>query len=93
MSELTGHGIPSPAAARKFLKQFHEEEKIEAAKGRRTGDRIAYIHGENEPLERLRLVNRALIQELGRRRPERRIATVDRDAAIIERGKRAAVRT
>ena len=39
------------------------------------------------------MVNRALIQELGRRRPEQRIATVDRDAAIIESGKRAAVRS
>ena len=93
LSELTGHGIPSPAAAREFLNQFHEEEKIEAAKGQRTGDRIACIPGENEPLEGLGLVNRALIQELGRRRPEQRIATVDRDAAIIESGKRAAVRT
>lgn len=38
LSELIGHGIPSPAVARKFLNQFHEE-KIEAAKRGRVGIR------------------------------------------------------
>ena len=83
LGELIGHGAPSPAAARKFLNQFHEEEKIEAAKARRTGDEIAYIPEENEPLEGLGLVNRALVQELGRRCPDQRIATVDQEATII----------
>ena len=32
LSELIGHGVPSLAVARKFLNQFHAEEKIEAAK-------------------------------------------------------------
>ena len=49
LSEMMGHGIPSPEAARKFLYQFHKEEKIEEAKQRRTGDRIAYIPEETEP--------------------------------------------
>lgn len=93
LSELIGHGAPSPAAARKFLNQFHEEEKIEAAKGRRTGDEIAYIPEENEPLEGLGLVNRALVQELGRRCPDQRIATVDQAATIIESSKQLALRT
>ena len=93
LSALIGHGAPSPAAARKFLNQFHEEEKIEAAKGRRTGDQIAYIPEENEPLEGLGLVNRALVQELGRRCPEQRIATVDQDATIIGSSKQFALRT
>ena len=53
LSELIGHGAPSPAAARKFLNPFHDEEKIEAAKGRRRGDEIAYIPEENEALEGL----------------------------------------
>jgi len=61
LSEMIGHGIPSPEAARKFLYQFHEEEKIEAAKGRRSGDEIAYIPEETEPLAGLGLVNRALV--------------------------------
>jgi hypothetical protein len=93
LSELIGHEVPSPAVARKFLNQFHEEEKIEEAKGRRTEDQIAYIPEENEPLEGLGWVNRALVQELGRRCPDQRIATVDQDATIIESRKQLALRT
>ena len=93
LSELIGHEVPSPAVARKFLNQFHEEEKIEEAKRRRTGDQIAYIPEENEPLEGLGLVNRALVQELGRRCPDQRIATVDQDATIIESRKQLALRS
>ncbi len=93
LSELIGHEVPSPAVARKFLNQFHEEEKIEEAKQRRTGDQIAYIPEENEPLEGLGWVNRALVQELGRRCPDQRIATVDQDATIIESRKQLALRS
>ena len=93
LSEMMGHGIPSPEAARKFLYQFHKEEKIEEAKQRRTGDRIAYIPEETEPLVGLGLVNRVLVQELGRRCPDQRIATVDQDATIIESRKQLALRT
>jgi len=93
LSEMLGHGIPSPEAARKFLYQFHDEEKIAAAKGRRTGDEKAYIPEESEPLVGLGLVNRALVQELGRRCPEQRIATVDQDATIIGSRKQLALRT
>lgn len=93
LREMIGHGIPSPEAARKFLYQFHEEEKIEEAKERRTGDEIAYIPEETEPLVGLGSVNRALVQELGRRCPDQRIATVDQDATIIESRKQEALRT
>lgn len=93
LSGMIGHGIPSPEAARQFLYQFHEEEKIEAAKRRRTGDEIAYIPEETEPLKGLELVNRVLVQELGRRCPDQRIATVDQDATIIESRKQEALRT
>jgi hypothetical protein len=41
LSEMIGHGVPSPAVARKFLNEFHEDEKIEAAKRARVGDQIA----------------------------------------------------
>ena len=91
LSELIGHGVPSPAVARKFLNQFHEEKKIESAKQGRVGDEIAYIPEENEPLEGLGLVNRALVQELGRRCPDQRIATVDQDATIIGSSKQFAL--
>jgi hypothetical protein len=93
LSGMIGHGIPSPEAARQFLYQFHDEKKIEEAKQRRSGDEIAYIPEESEPLKGLGLVNRALVQEVGRRCPEQRIATVDQDATIIESGKQEALRT
>ena len=93
LSEMLGHGIPSPEAARKFLYQFHDEAKIAAAKGRRSGDEKAYIPEESEPLVGLGLVNRALVRELGRRCPEQRIATVDQDATIIGSRKQLALRT
>jgi hypothetical protein len=93
LREMIGHGIPSPEAARQFLYQFHEEEKIEEAKQRRSGDEIAYIPEESEALVGLGLVNRSLVQELGRRCPDQRIATVDQDATIIESRKQEALRT
>jgi hypothetical protein len=93
LSEMMGHGIPSPEAARQFLYQFHKEEKIEEAKQRRTGDQIAYIPEETEALEGLGVVNRTLVQGLGRRCPDQRIATVDQDATIIESRKQLALRT
>lgn len=93
LSGMIGHGIPSPEAARQFLYQFHEEEKIEEAKRRRTADEIAYIPEESEPLQGLGLVNRALVQELGGRCPDQGIATVDQDATIIESRKQEALRT
>jgi hypothetical protein len=39
------------------------------------------------------MVNRALVQELGRRCPDQRIATVGQDATIIESRKQEALRT
>jgi hypothetical protein len=93
LSEMIGHGIPSPEAARQFLYQFHEEAKIEEAKGRRSGDEIAYIPEESDALVGLGRVNAALVQELGRRCADQRIATVDQDATIIESRKQEALRT
>jgi len=93
LSQMIGHAVPSPAVARKFLYQFHEEEKIEQAKQRRSGDQIAYIPEEAEALAGLGLVNRALVQELGRRCPDQQIATVDQDATIIESRKQEALRS
>ena len=93
LSGLVEHEFPSPAVARKFLYQFHEEEKIEEAKRRRGADQIAYIPEETEPLRGLALVNRELVQRLGRRCPDQRIATVDQDATIIESRKREALWT
>jgi hypothetical protein len=93
LSEMLGHGIPSPEVARKFLYQFHAEEKIEEAKQRRKGDEIAYIPAETAPLAGLGEVNRGLVQELGRRCAQQHIATVDQDATIIESRKQEALRS
>jgi hypothetical protein len=90
---MIGHGIPSPETARRFLYQYHKQDKIEEAQQRRSGDEIAYIPEESEALAGLGRVNRELVEELGRRCPEQRIATVDQDATIIESRKQEALRT
>ena len=54
LSQMLGHGVPSPEAARKFLYEFHEEENIAAAKQARLPGAIAYIPGENAALHGLR---------------------------------------
>lgn len=90
LAELLGHGIPSAEAARKFLNQFHDTAKVEAAQQQLGLDRVAYIPGESEPLQALAAVNRDVIQELGRRCATEKIATVDLDATIIESWKREA---
>lgn len=93
LSEMVGHEIPSPEAARKFLYGFHDDEKIEEAKQLRLPDQIAYIPGETEAQQGLGRVNRDLVHELGRRCPMQKIATVDLDATIIESHKAEALRT
>lgn len=93
LAEIVGHEIPSPEAARKFLYQFHDEGKISEAKQQLPLGQVAYIPGENEPLQGLAQVNRDLIAEVGRRCPEQKIATVDQDSTIIESHKREALPT
>lgn len=93
LKQILGHEMPSPEAARAFLKQFHRDEKIDQAKQRRGPEQIAFIPEEGDALAGLGAVNRELVQELGRRCPEQRIATVDQDATIIESHKREALRT
>ena len=93
LGEMLGHEIPSPDVARRFLYQFHEEEKIAAAKQGREQGQIAYIPEENAALAGLGQVNHDLVMELGRRCPDQRIATVDQDATIIESSNREALRS
>ncbi|HUY13161.1 MAG TPA: IS1380 family transposase [Terriglobia bacterium] len=93
LAELIGHGIPSAEAARQFLYQFHEEEKITEAQQQLELGRKAYIPGESGPLAGLGQVNRDLIQALGERCGGEQIATVDQDATIIASRKREAMRT
>jgi len=90
LSELIGHGLPSPEAARNFLYAFHEDAKIEEAQLRMRVNEKAYIPGETIALQGLAAVNRAAIAEMGTRCPDQKIATVDQDATIIESRKREA---
>jgi hypothetical protein len=93
LGEMLGHNIPSPDSARRFLYQFHDEDKLEAARQGREPGQIAYIPEENAALAGLGRVNHELVKELGRRCPDQRIATVDQDATIIESSNREALRS
>ena len=90
LAEMLGHEMPSAVAARKFLYQFHDEAKIEQAQRELPSGRVSYIPGESAPLRGLEPVNEDVIQELGRRCPEQKIATLDLDATLIESWKREA---
>jgi len=90
LAEMLGHAVPSAEAARKFLYQFHAEEKIEQARQVLPGERVSYIPEESQALQGLAQVNQDVVRELGRRCPEQTIATMDVDATIIESWKREA---
>ena len=93
LASMLGHDLPSPGAARNFLYEFHDESRIDEAKAQcALLGMKAYIPGENAALRGLGLVNRDVVQEVGRRCPEQQIATVDQDATIIESGKQEALR-
>jgi hypothetical protein len=80
LSELLGHAVPSEEAARKFLYQFHDGEKIEQAQQALAGERVSYIPEESPALQGLAQVNQDVVRELGRRCAEQKIATLDVDA-------------
>ena len=90
LSEMLGHGLPSPEAARQFLYQFHDEQLIEQAQAELPAGQVSYIPNESERLRGLAQVNCELVQEIGRRCSEQRIATIDLDATVIESWKREA---
>lgn len=90
LAEMLGHAVPSAEAARKFLYQFHEEEKMAQAQAALGAERVSCIPAEGLALQGLAQVNAELVRELGRRCPEQKIATLDVDATIIESWKREA---
>jgi hypothetical protein len=49
---MPGHAVPSAEAARKFLYQFHDEEKIEQAQQALAAERVSYIPEESPALLR-----------------------------------------
>lgn len=90
LAEMLGHAVPSAEAGRKFLYQFHEEDKIEQARQALEGEGVSYIPDESAALRGLGRVNQDVVHEFGRRCPEQKIATLDVDATIIESWKREA---
>lgn len=90
LAEMLGHELPSPGAARKFLYAFHEEGRIERAQAELPVGQVSYIPSESEPLRALAQVNQDLVQAIGRRCADQKIATVDLDATVIESFKREA---
>jgi len=90
LAEMLGHSIPSGAAARKFLYEFHDESKLEQAQKELPVGQVSYIAEESAPLRALAQVNQEMVEEIGRRCPEQKIATVDLDSTIIESYKREA---
>ena len=90
LAEMLGHSIPSCAAARKFLYEFHDESKLEQAQKELPVGQVSYIAEESAPLRALAQVNQEMVEEIGRRCPDQKIATVDLDSTIIESDKREA---
>lgn len=90
LSEMLGHEVPSPEAARKFLYQFHDETKLEQAQKELPVGQVSYIAEESAPLRGLAQVNQEMVGEVGRRCPDQKIATIDLDATVIESYKREA---
>ena len=77
-------------AARKFLYQFHDEKKLQETKEKLPKGQVSYIAEENAPPRALAQVNQEMVQEVGRRCADQKIATIDLDATIIESWKREA---
>jgi len=90
LSAMLGHAVPSSEAARKFLYEFHDETKLEQAQKELPVGQVSYIAEESAELRALAQVNQEMVQEVGRRCPEQKIATVDLDSTIIESYKREA---
>lgn len=90
LREMLGHEVPSPEAARKFLYQFHDEEEITRAQAELPVGQVSFIPEESNPLRALAQVNRDLVEAIGRRCPDQRIATIDLDSTVIESWKREA---
>ena len=84
LAEMLGQAVPSAEAARKFLYQFQDEGKIEQAQQELAPGRVSYIPEESARLQGLAQGNEEVVQELGRRCADQRIATIDLDGTVIE---------
>jgi len=93
VAAILGHAVPSPEAARKFLYQFHDADKIEQAQRDLPLGEVSYVPEESTPLRGLAQVNRDVVRELARRCAGERTATIDMDATVSESWKREAKAT
>ena len=93
VGEVLGYAVPGPEGSRKFLYQFHDEEKVEQAQQQLGLNEVSYVPAESAPLRGLAQVNQDLVQELGRRCADQKIATIDLDGTIIESWKKQARKT
>jgi hypothetical protein len=93
LAAILGHEVPSPEAARKFLYQFHDPEKIAQAQRELPAGEASYVPKEGAALRGLAQVNQDVVRELARRCAGERIATIDMDATVIESWKREAKAT
>ncbi len=93
LATMLGHEVPSPEAARKFLYQFHDPQKIEQAQRELPVGEVSYVPEESTARRGLAQVNQEVVRELARRCAGERIATIDLDATVIESWKREAKAT
>lgn len=84
LAEKLGHETPSPEAARKFLYQFHDESRIEAAQQELTVGQLSYIPTESDASRGLAQVDQDRVQVIRQRCADQKIATIDLDATVIE---------
>jgi len=87
LCRLLERELPSPAAVRRFLYEFHDEELIEQARQQRAPGQVAYIPGENAALGGLAQVNVQLLARVAAQGRSSK-ATLDHDATIQESHKR-----
>jgi len=67
LAVILGHEVPSPEAARKFLYQFHDPEKMEQAQRNLPMGEVSYVPEESTPLRGWAQVNQDIVRELARR--------------------------
>lgn len=81
--------LPSPDAARQFLRAFHDEALIDEARQTLMPGETSLIVRDSAPLVGLHRVNEHLVRRVQAARPGK-VATVEHDNTIIESSKRAA---
>ena len=82
--------LPSPDAARSFLLGFHDENLLKTARSENPADEASVIYPESAALMGLARVQKHIVAQLSRQRPQP-VAMLEMDATIIESHKKQAV--